>query len=230
MNKDLYKHPKLYEAFDLYSRQWCDDLPTDEALSQITFSPAFEEKMRRVLRRQAHGFYVLFGTARRCVASVLITLLVGMTITTFSVKALREPVVRFITRVFDSFTSILFVDDEPSDMDTEMKTVEPGYIPQGYEVEQAIGDNSTMYRIRYYNADTKSRLVYTQRREETGALGINTEDVDYHSVKVNELEGIAYSQGDTTAVMFVHGIYTFTVKGSLSEAELLRIAASVPLN
>lgn len=98
MNKNLYKHPKVYEAFDLYCRQWCEGLPTDEELSGVTFSPAFEEKMRVLIRRQKYGFYVLFGTAKRCVASVVLMLLAGLTIATFSVRAWREPVVRFFYR------------------------------------------------------------------------------------------------------------------------------------
>ncbi len=230
MKKNLYKHPKLYEAFDLYCQQWCEELPTDEELADITFSPTLQEKMRRLLRRQRCGFYVLFGTAGRRVASVLVMLLVSMTIATVSVKALREPVVRFITEVFETFTSILFVNDEPTAADVQLEAVEPAYIPEGYVVERQSSDGKTLYKIAYYNADAESRLLYTQRRDKDGALGINTENIEYHIVKVNELDGIAYSQKNSTAVMLVYGEYTFTVKGPLAEEELLRIAASIPVN
>ncbi|MBQ8683057.1 MAG: DUF4367 domain-containing protein [Clostridia bacterium] len=228
MSKNLYKHPKLYEAFDLYCQQWCNDLPTDEELEAITFSPSFEEKMRRILRRQKCGYYVLFGTVGRCVASVVLSLLVGMTITTFSVKALREPVVRFITEVFESFTSILFVNDEPAESEIEMNPVVPAYIPEGYVLES---ENKTgiLYRVVYHNAELDADLVFTQRSTKSGNLGTNTEDVEYHPVTVNGLEGVAYTQNDSTAIIFSHNNYTFTIKGPLSEEELLHIAASIPL-
>lgn len=230
MKKNLYKHPKLYEAFDLHCQQWCEELPTDEELADITFSPTLQEKMRRLLRRQRCGFYVLFGTAGRRVASVLVMLLVSMTIATVSVKALREPVVRFITEVFETFTSILFVNDEPTPADVQLEAVMPAYIPEGYVVEWQGSDGKTMHRIAYYNADTETRLLYTQRRDKDGVLTANTEEIVYHAVSVNGVEGIAYSQKDSTAVMFVRGGYAFTVKGTLAEEELLHIAASIPAN
>ena len=224
---NLYKHKKLYEAFDLYCRQQCDEFPTEEELAGITFSPAFEEKMQKLLRRQKYGYFVLFGTAGRRVASIVVALLLGMTVATFSVKALREPVVRFITEVFETFTSILFVDDESPASDVEMETVTPAYIPEGYTVESEITTDS-VYKIVYCGADPNARLVYTQCRDESGTLTADTENTAYHSVTVNGSEGIAYKNKDNTTIMFTDGSYTYLLAGPLTEEELLRIAASVP--
>ncbi len=229
MRNNLYKHPKLYEAFDLYCRQWCAEQPTEEELAGITVSPAFVEKMHQLFRRQKYGYYALFGTVRRRVASIVVALLVGMTVTTFSVKALRDPVVRFITEVFESFTSILFVNDEPAEANAGMEIVVPAYIPEGYEVEQQFSDGETVHRVTYYNKDNQERALYTQRWEDVSILNINTEGIEYHTVQVNGLAGIAYTQNDSNTIMFVHSGYTFTIMGSLPEDELLRIAASIPL-
>lgn len=229
MRNKLYKHPKLYEAFDLYCRLWCAEQPTEEELAEISVSPAFVEKMHRLFQRQKYGYYALFGTVGRRVASIVVALLVGMTVTTFSVKALRDPVVRFITEVFESFTSILFVNDEPAESDAGMKAVVPAYIPEGYEVEQQFSDGETVHRVTYYNKENQERVLYTQRWEDVSILNINTEGIEYHTVQVNGTTGIAYTQNESTVIMFVYGQYTFTVKGSLSEEELLRIAASIPL-
>ncbi len=229
MSKNLYKHPKLYDAFDLYCRQWCYELPADEELAHITFSPAFEERIRRVLRRQACGFYVLFGTVGRSVASVLVALLVGITVTTFSVRALREPVVRFITQVFDTFTSILFVDDAPAVTDEVFNAVVPDYIPEGYEVERQTSDGETMHRIMYYNTVLRDRLVYTQSWQKDGVLTADTEDVIHHNVLVNGMDGIAYQNKGSFTILFICGDYAYSISGSLPEELLLRIAESIPL-
>ena len=228
MSKNWYKSPTLYEAFDLYCQRWCDELPTDEELADITFSPSFEARMRVLLRRQKYGYYVLFGTAWRSVASVLVAILVSMSIATFSVRALREPVLRFITEVFETFTNVLFVDDEPASAQVEMEFVDPEYIPQGYVVENEL-KTQIMNRIEYRNPDTDGRYVYTQSWENTGAMGINTENIEHHTVKVWDFDGISYVQNDSTVVMFAYGKYTFTLKGILSEDELLKIALSIPL-
>ncbi len=229
MRNNLDKHPKLYEAFDLYCRQWCAEQPTEEELAEITVSPAFVEKMHRLFRRQKYGYYALFGTVGRRVASIVVAILVGMTVTTFSVKALRDPVVRFITEVFETFTSILFVNDEPAEADAGMEIVVPAYIPEGYEVEQQFSDGKTIHRIRYFHTNSSSHIYYTQLKEKVGAMGMNTEDIEYHPITVNHLDGIAYLQDKYMTVMFVYDDYTFTITGPLPEEELLRIAASIPL-
>lgn len=228
MNRHPYKHPKLYEAFDQYCQQWCDQLPSDEELEQVTFSPALLDRMRRMIRRQKCGYYVLFGTAGRRVASIIVALLVSMTVTTFSVKALRDPVVKFFTEVFETFTSVLFAGDSPDAPTVEIEAVAPTYIPEGYTLQRESHTSST-YRIIYNNANTGDQLVYTQRWHDHGSLGANTENIEYHEVKVNDLDGIAYTQGDFTSVMFAHADYVFMVNASLSEEELLKIAASIPL-
>lgn len=228
MKDKFYDHPKLREAFDIYCQRRCAEFPTPQEVAHITFSPEFEERMYRVIRRQKYGYYVLFGNVKRQVASVLLMLLAGLTVTTFSVRALREPVVRFITEVFETFTSVLFVDDEPGAYTEEMKTVVPAYIPEGYVVESETKMDAT-YRVVYGNVDTGVEIMYTQRWNGKGFLRVNTEDIEHHAVDMNGLEGIAYTQNNTTFVMFVYGDYTFAIKGSLSEEELLQIAASIPL-
>ena len=76
----LYKHAKLQEAFDLFVAQQNALLPDEETIATVTLSENFKERMRKMLNRQKYGFYVLFGTAGRRVASILITLLVAATV------------------------------------------------------------------------------------------------------------------------------------------------------
>ena len=98
---NIHKNEKLIEAFDEYVRLQNDLLPDEEALSTITFSEEFRERMHRLLSRQKYGFYVLFGTAGRRIASFLVAALVAASVTTISVEALREPVFQFFAQVFE---------------------------------------------------------------------------------------------------------------------------------
>ncbi len=228
MRDSFYDHPKLREAFDIYCQRRSAEFPTPEEVAYITFPQDFEERMYRIIRREKCGYYVMFGNIKRSVASVLLMLLAGMTIATFSVRALREPVVRFITEVFESFTSVLFMNDEPREIVREMKTVVPAYIPEGYVVVSETKMDIT-YRVVYGNADTDVEIMYTQRWNGKGFLGANTENIEHHAVSINGQDGIAYMQDNYTTVMFIYGEYTFTVTSTLTEKELLQIAASIPL-
>ena len=133
---------------------------------------------------------------------------------------------RFFTEVFESFTGVWFTNDEPS---MAFAAVEPTYIPEGYEVVRQFSDDATIYRIRYYSASSDDNIDYMQSWNDKGTLGINTEGTEYHTVYVNGQEGIAYAQNGFTTVMFVHKHYVFTLMAPLPEEDILRIAASIPL-
>ena len=135
---NIYKHPKLQEAFDIYVREQNARLPGEEELAGIAVSDEFKARMEKLLRRQRRGYYVLFGTTARRVASFVVALLLAMTVTTFSVDALRQPVVRFFTEVFETFTRVIFVDDTSDPVQVEMEKRAPSYIPDGYVVESEI--------------------------------------------------------------------------------------------
>ena len=159
---NIYKHPKLQEAFDIYVREQNARLPGEEELAGITVSDEFKARMEKLIRRQKCGYYVLFGTVARRVATIIIALLVGMTVTTFSVEALRQPVVRFFTEVFETFTRVIFVDDTSDPVRVEMEKRTPTYIPEGYVVESEI-DAGALYRITYVNTETGARIFYRQQ-------------------------------------------------------------------
>ena len=74
-----YYNKNLREAFDLYVREQDALLPDEEELSAITLSPAYHEKMKRLLTLRKRGFYVFFGTVGRRVASILIAVVLALT-------------------------------------------------------------------------------------------------------------------------------------------------------
>ena len=85
----LYKHTKLQEAFDLFVEQQNALLPNEETVATVTLSEDFKERMRKMLSRQKCGFFVLFGTVGRRVASIMIAILVTATVAT--IPAYCEP-------------------------------------------------------------------------------------------------------------------------------------------
>lgn len=147
---DLLKNEKVLAALEEYVRRQNALLPDEETLSGVTLSEEFHLRMRRLLARRKRGFYVLFGTAGRRVASITVAVLVAATVTTVSVEALREPVAQFFTQVFERFTQVFFVDDTPDTPEVEMAKRAPTYVPEGYTVEQEM-DLGTYYKITYVN-------------------------------------------------------------------------------
>ena len=225
---NLYKHPKLREAFEIFVQEQNALLPDEAIWATIVPSAEFEARMQKMIRRQKCGYYVLFGTMARRVATVVIALFLGATIVTFSVEALRQPVVRFFTQVFETFTRVVFVDDtsEPLQEDVEMEKKAPSYIPDGYvvESEEEIG---TIYRTIYVNTKTGEQIFIRQQLIDTYSSIVDTENVDYQDIMVAHTNGIVYQNKGTTTIVFIDGNCSFFVYGNATQTELLKVAESI---
>lgn len=223
----LYKHDKLQEALDLFVRQQNALLPDDETVSEVTFSNDFKARMQKLLNRQKYGFFVLFGTAGRRVASILIAIFVAATVTTVSVDALREPVFQFFTEVFEKFTQVFFVDDTPDTSQVEMEKRAPMYIPEGYVLERDM-DLGIMYRVFYKNENGEI-INYSQQIKESIEVQVDTENVQHTSIMVGNQQGVTYNNKGFNYIVFLDDKYTYVTSSSIALAELIKIAESINL-
>ncbi len=222
----LYKHKKLYEALDVFVRQQNDLLPDEKELSEITLSDAFKDRIQKLLKRQKYGFFVLFGTAGRRVASILIAILVAAAVTTVSVEALRKPVMEFFTQVFERFTQIFFVDDTPDTRMVEMELYLPTHIPEGYELEQE-EVFPYIHQVTYTHSNSNDIIHYKQWWKESGLVIADTEDTQYSAITIGNYEGVTYSNKDIITLVYSDEQYTYTLSASLPSDELIKIAKSI---
>ena len=224
---NIYDHPNLKEAFAIYARRQDALLPDEAALSGVTFSAEFEERMERLLARRRCGWYVLFGTAPRRVASVVAALLVSAALVTAGVEAIRTPVVQFFTEVFEKFTQIFVEDDTPAlSEEIILEPHAPTYLPDGYVVESE-ESTSTVYRIIYIDTVTGDTLRFSQRLDDGRDLHLDTEDIQYTKITVGNYEGLKYTNKDKNGVVYTDGEYVYSVSASISHEELIKIAESL---
>lgn len=223
---NLYRNDNLQAAFDLYVRQQDALLPTEEELSSVTLSPEFHARMAKLLARRKRGYYHMFGTWGRRVASILIALLIATTTVTFSVKALREKVIEFFTEVFDTHTAVTFVDDTPDVPDEiTFEPRKPSYIPEGYVIEQEMS-SPTVCAI-FYVDETGNKIRYRQHRKENGELQMDTEEIQHERIVINGCAGIVYSNKEVVTIFFLDDKYAYTCSASCELEELIKIVESI---
>ncbi len=222
---NIHKNEKLIEAFDEYVRLQNDLLPDEEALSTITFSEEFRERMHRLLSRQKYGFYVLFGTAGRRIASFLVAALVAASVTTISVEALREPVFQFFADIYERFTQVFFGDDEPRALVTEIEKRTPTYIPAGYVVEEE-ADLGAYYMITYANK-AGEKLRFAQQFKKHIEIQVDTEDIQYTAIMIGNQQGVSYKNKGINTITFSDSQYTYTISANISIDELQKMAKSL---
>ena len=218
---------KLIKAFEIYNKKLCESLPTVEELKDITFSESFEKKMQKLIKAQKKSYFYLINTVGKRVAIIVLALIISLTATTFSVKAIRESVIEFITETFEKFTKVT-VQNEEYNSDTEIEFVKtvPEYIPDGYKVESEI-EIDGLYQVYYINRE-KNSIDYCQELYCGTIKRINTEDIEYQDLLINSYEGVFYNNGMNT-VVFADETYMYTVYGQVSKDELIKIAESIKI-
>ena len=220
----------LYEAFDMYYAEYCNTLPTKEELSYITFSKEFEDKMEKLIAREKKFYYYWINTVGKRVAMIITAILISLTSITFGVKAIREPVIRFIVETFEKFSNVIFVkdisDEESSDYEFVFVKTYPTYIPEEFVVESNYEDE-VKYKLVYSNSEKTAMFMYMQAINSEGVLQANTENVTYENIVINNSNAIYYSNKGTNTIIFNTKEYVFTIEGNISKDELIKIAESI---
>lgn len=220
-----YRNPNLQAAFDLYVREQDALLPTEEELSSVTLSPAFHARMERLLSRRKRGYYRLFGTVGRRVASFLIALLIAATTVTFSVKALREKVMAFFAEAFEKYTQVTFADDVWDASREGFEPRKPTYLPEGYALVEEGCCTDTSHFALYAGGDGQYVEIY--QTSNRGHTTVDTEGVPYEEVCVRGEVGMVIRNKEHTTLVFAHDGRQCYLSGTGSLEELIRIAESM---
>lgn len=134
MYKTKQNRDVLYRAFDAYCQYYLSTLPSEDELKNITFSFQFKEKMARLVKSQKKPYYYMINTAAKRVACIIIAFVAVLTTLTFSVKALREPVVDFFLKTYRRFSIIFFEEESIPEGYHEVETFyAPTYVPEGFK-------------------------------------------------------------------------------------------------
>ena len=204
-----------------------DDLHKEAQENPHVFSAKFERKMDWTLSHSGKSYFSVINTTAKRVAIATITVFTLLTITTFSVDALREPVIEFITQVFHEFTNIVFqIDNEAKALpETIETTFSPTYLPEGYELsKQEIYDFS--FQITYTNKN-EDDLRYDQFVIDSTNLIIDTEDIVIASVVIGEYKAKCFSNKGVQGLIWTDGVYGYQLSGTVSLDVLISIAKSV---
>jgi len=224
MNNTLYDS-KLKQALEIYIDYKISRLPSLEELQDIhKFSPEFERKMDRLIRRNKKPYYKMINSIGKRVAVFIVTLLIAVSVTIISVDALRKNVFDFLVNIYEDFISI-FYDKTPED-NTENKIDEffvPQYIPEGYEIISNEVQHGAVLKI-YSN--TKNRFIFSQFVLSIN-LNIDIENREYEKVDINGNIGIFYTEKGINHIVWDDSKYCFEIKGSISKDEIIKIAKSL---
>lgn len=199
------------------------DIPHDDSQAPHEFSAEFERKIAKLIQKEKSFFWHFVNTASKRVA-VIILVFVMLFTTACSVKAIREPIVRFITEVYETFTEYFF-DGEKTSVITEKYQISA--IPTGFS-EESVFETDTVITVVYQNAQNNT-IHFTQSITDGTTIYLDSEKGDRKTIAVSEYEVHLYLQKGVIFAMWIHDGYYFEIVwyGNFSEADMIGLIQSV---
>lgn len=223
-NKEKSGQDKLMEAMRMSEVSCWEKFPRVDG--EIHYSEDYLRDMEKLLKKSRNPIRRYFDTVgKRVVAAVIaaVALSGGM----MSVSAVREPVVEFITNVYEKFVEIIFDEEDIVKAPSTIETVYTlGIIPEGYVVNKHVIDSDSAY-MSWIN-DNGEKLVFMQGILDGNNM-IDNEDSQFELICVDGIK-IAYANKNGAKYYFWNTLdYKFTlfVSQTISHDTALELIESV---
>lgn len=196
----------------------------NDASEEHDFSPKFERKMQKLIRRREKPYYKIINTLGKRVACIAIIIIVASSVTVLSVRAFRVAVANFFISIYEKFSTVESVDDSSA--------------PETIEEIYAITCGLEEYKIVYEDADERQRTItyvfgeqvvsFSQYTIDSYNMNINTEDTEITTIDINGSEAIYYfDNNDYSNIIWNNGTYIIKMSSNISQDALIDMAKSV---
>lgn len=199
-------------------------IPTDENNIQYTFSEKFNKRMEKLIKAQKKVYWNLVSTTSKRVAIIFVAIFTMFT-AAFSVKAIREPVIEFIKKVYESFTQYSFDGDTVETINEEYTITK---MLDGYEqIDKLTSDNTIATTYKNELGDT---IIFTQMTTEysTGYL-VDNESGEQYTETVDGIEIDFKEWYDTKTAIWANDGYVFSIDciGNISFEDIKQIIRTI---
>ncbi len=159
-----------------------EHVPKNDSEIEHTFSLPFMKRMAKLFRKQEKAYWKYVNTAgKRVAVAILAAALLFATACSF--KPIREPVIKFFTEVYETFTTCFFEGDDGKKAIEKEYVLEP--VPEGFTEVSKSSDDATV--VTNYENQNGARIRITQILANGVKLNLDTEK---EGVRREVIEGI----------------------------------------
>ena len=196
-----------------------------EELPEHDFSPAFEKKMKKLIRRANHPIRYQVAQAAACL--LLAALLSGCTVLAIS-SEVRATFVGWVREVYESWFVYRYTGEEQPALEDTVYL--PTWVPEGYE-KTVSPQTGTFVRTQYENSAKELLTVSYVKGTETSSLSVEWTGAVVRQASVGHLPADLYLNPDDGPNILVwtdtQRDAAFWITAPVSEKELIKIAESV---
>ncbi len=181
------------------------DIPRDNSQIQHEFSPEFEQKIEKLIRKEKKVLWHFVNTASKRVA-VIVAVFMMLFTTACSVEAIREPIVRFLIEVYETFTEYRFEGDTAETITKEYRL---SIVPDGFTQTDYVEEDAVI--ITTYENTLGDMIRFTQSITSDTSLKIDNENNDLEIVNISGREVHLYTQDNLITAVWIEDTYLFKV-------------------
>ena len=171
---------KLREAAQQAEKALLASLPEPEDC-KVTFSPAFERKMKELVKRTVHP--IAYWVKKLVACFLLIVLLGGGSVLALSAEA-RAAFVGWVREVYDSWFVYHYTGEDT--ITTEKTIYYPGWLPDGYEL--IVAPESGTHTISIYENQAKDTIIFNCfNNRESMAIQIGKENAFVEKIYIDNI-------------------------------------------
>ena len=223
-DKELSGRNRLKEAMKLSDQTYLDKyLPIE---NEVKYSEKYLKYIDRLTKQTKLPFYKYFNTIGKRVAGIAAAMLIAFSCA-MTVKAIREPVVEFFANIYEKFVEVFFGEDDIAKAPDTIETVYTlGFIPDGYEVDRFIIDDSATSML-WRNA--QGDMIVLSQGVLDGSFTVDVEESDYDIINWNG-KRIAYTEKYGIKSFFWNSIeyeFSLTISDNISDTEAFALIESL---
>ena len=210
--------------FDALTEEYEAMIP--QIVEEHIFSARFEKKMDRLIKRRQKPYYALISTGARRAACIIAAVVV-LSASALSVKAVREKVWHFITRVFSDHTKITTDREQFADYP---ETIEEEYfignLPEDFELVEYVSADTMVYSV-YENYD--SYISFSQSTKDSYVLNIDNEQSEQSTLETDGQEYMIIHNDNYYTIIWDNGKYVFTLTSNIDKDSTLDLCTSTKI-
>lgn len=208
-----------------------EELPSEEILSEdeaLTFSPAFERKMKKLIHRADHPIRYRIAQAAACL--LLVARMSGCTVLAVSPEEWAA-FVGWVREIYGTYVEYRYT-GENQDIPQNMRYYRPTWIPEGYQ--KTTVDERTSKTYIYYENKDKLLIFCCTMDADASTLHVasgNNDILDIQNVKIGDSSADLYidpKEDAASGIVWINDNGTlFWIHGQLTGDELIKMAESV---
>ena len=221
----MIENPELLQAIEnVFNERFERDMEEFRSTPQHVFSEKHNKKMAKLIKRQRKPYFKLICTTGRRVACIIVAI-VAIAASTLSVKAVREAIFNFITKIFSDHTVVTV---ESGTAEGYPETIEEEYyisdLPEGFEL------------IDYYKMDTSivsmycnndEYIIFSQYTKEYYESHYDNEQTTFEEKCLSNNQSYLIIESDAdTVFVWDNGEYILSIRSNLNKNIILELCKS----